>query len=154
MNLFPNSIRNAVQSEVQMRFPMLSQTRFAPYTPYRAPAGGTRCIPRRRTAVAAVAKTFTKDVVLLTKDDGECIPRGSRRSVLYDGGQIANMVDFQSSWSEEQVRGRIEHCFKGLINLEKPYPRYVLKLVGATTEADPGGVRWVRTNPPFCPGFY
>lgn len=111
-----------------MRFPTLSQTRFTPYTPrhtYRAPAGGARSVPRRQASIAAIAKTFTKDVILLTRADGDSVPRGSRRSVLYDGGRIANMVDFQSSWSEERVRGHIEHSFKGLIDLDKPYPRYM-----------------------------
>ena len=73
----------------------LSQARLAPYTPhhtYRAPAGGAHAIPRRRTSVAAIAKTFTKDVILLTRADGDSIPRGSRRSVLYDdSGRIANI---------------------------------------------------------------
>ena len=111
-----------------MRFPTLSQTRFTPYTPrhtYRAPACRANSVPCRRASVAVIAKTFTKDVILLTRGDGDSIPRGTKRSVLYDSGRIANMVDFQSSWSEERVRGHIEHSFKGLIDLEKPYPRYV-----------------------------
>ena len=103
--IFQYSDNNAIQNEVQVRFPTLSQTRFAPYTPrhtYRAPAGGARCVPRRRTPITAIAKTFTKDVILLTRNDGEGVPRGTRRSVLYDSGHIANMVDFQPSWSEER----------------------------------------------------
>ena len=72
-----------------------------------------------------MAKTFTKDVVLLAKSDGDCIPRGARRSAMYDRGKIVNMVDFKSSWSEQEVRGHIEHCFKNVIDLNKPYPRYV-----------------------------
>ena len=71
----------------------------------------------------AIAKTFTKDVILLTRNDSEGVPRGTRRSVPYNSGCIANMVDFQSSWSEERVRGHIENCFKGIIDLENPYPR-------------------------------
>ena len=52
--------------------------------------------------MVAMAKPFTKDVILLTRADGDNIPRGSRRFVLYDSGRIANIVDFQS-WNEEQV---------------------------------------------------
>ena len=73
--------------------------------------------------MAAIAKIFTKDVILLIRADGDSIPRRSRRSVLYDSGRIAIMVDFQLSWNEERVWGHIEHSFKGLIDLDKPYPR-------------------------------
>ena len=77
------------------------------------------------STIMSVAKTFTKDVILLCKDDGDSIPRGARRSILYDSGRIVNMVDFKSNWSEQEVRGHIEHCFKDVIDKTKPYPRYV-----------------------------
>ena len=118
-----------MRSEIQQRFPTLATNRFAPYVPrhsYRPPASSVR-VPRRRAAnVIGIAKTFTKDIVLLTRADGDYIPRGSRRSVLHDESRIANMVDFQSSWTEQQVMERIESCFKGLIDVAKPYPRYVV----------------------------
>ena len=64
--------------------------------------------------------------MLLTKLDGNTIPRGTGRAVLHDKGRIVNMVDFQSSWNEQEVRARIEKAFIGLLNLEKPYPRCVV----------------------------
>ena len=74
-----------------------------------------------------IAKTFTKDVILLVRADGDCIPRGSRRAMLHDESRIANIVDFQS-WTERQVTERIASCFKGVIDVAKPYPRYVVLL--------------------------
>ena len=107
----------------------MGQRRFAPYIPwrtYRALAGTRSSIPRRRAyTVVGIAKTFTKDVVLLTRHDGDSVPRGARRSTLHDSGRIANMVHFKSSWSEETVRRHIEHLFKGIIDTSKPYPRLV-----------------------------
>ena len=71
-----------------------------------------------------IAKMFTKDVVLLTPADGDFLPRGTKRATLHDEGRIANIVEFQSSWSERKVREHIENCFKEIIDPEKPYPRY------------------------------
>ena len=118
-------LSDPVHNEVQQRFPTIP-TRFAPYVPrhtYRAPAT-SRPIPRRRAStVVGIAKSFTKDIVLLTKDDGDSVPRGAKRGKLHDDGRIANMVDLKSSWSEETVRAHIEHHFKGIIDTNKPYPR-------------------------------
>lgn len=117
-----------MRSELEQRFPTLSQSRFAPYVPrhtYRPPASSTRFPRRRASTVVGVAKKFTKDIILLARADGDSIPRGSKRAVLHDEARIANMVDFQSSWNERQVMERIESCFKGVIDLAKPYPRYV-----------------------------
>ena len=35
------------------------------------------------------------------------------------------MVDFLSCWDEEKTRKRIEDCFQGILDMNKPYPRYV-----------------------------
>ena len=89
-----------------MRFPVLSQTRFTPYTPrhtYRAPAGGARSVPRRQAFIAAIAKTFTKDVILLTRADGDSVPRGSRRSVLYEVAELR-------IWSISSPHGVKKEC--------------------------------------------
>ena len=115
-----------VHNEVQQRFPTMGPARIAPYVPrhtYRAPAT-TRALPRRRaSSVIGISKSFTKDILLLTKEDGDAVPRGAKRGKLHDEGRIANMVDFKSSWSEETVRAHIEHHFKGVIDTSKPYPR-------------------------------
>ena len=95
-----------MRTEIQQRFPTLAQSRFAPYVPrhtYRPPASSAR-VPRRSAAnVIGIAKTFMKDIILLTRADGDCLPRGTRRVMLHDKSRIANMVDFQSSWTEQQV---------------------------------------------------
>lgn len=127
---FRNSTDN-VQAEVDQRFPTISSRRMqaAPYIPrhtYTLPARPSRSVPQRRASnVVGVSKTFTRDVVLLTKSDDGTIPRGARRAVLYDKGRIANMVDFQASWDEVAMRTRVEECFSGVLDLNKPYPRYV-----------------------------
>ena len=118
-----------MRSELEQRFPTLSQSRFAPYVPshsYRPSAVSSTRFPRRRAStVIGIAKKFTKDIILLTRADGDSVPRGSRRAMLHDEARIANMVDFQSSWNERQVMERIESCFRGVIDLATPYPRYV-----------------------------
>ena len=87
-------------------FPPLHKQGLAPYVPrhtYRAPAAA-RPIPRRRaSSLVAILKSFTKDIILLTKQDGDGVPRGARRGTLHDYRRIANMVDFKSSWGEETV---------------------------------------------------
>ena len=72
-----------------------------------------------------IAKTFTKDIVLLTAADGDSVPRGSKRAVLHNDSRIANMVDFRSSWTEQEVIQRIDSCFKGIIDVAQPSPRYI-----------------------------
>ena len=126
-SLCPNSFfinSDPVRNEVQQRFPTVRSAPYIPRHAYRAPAGARSSIPRRRAStVVAIAKTFTKDVVLLTRHDGDRVPRGARRAALHDSGRIANMVDFKSCWSEQTVREHIEHLFKGVIDTTKPYPR-------------------------------
>ena len=72
--------------------------------------------------VFAIAKTFTRDVVLLAPSETS-VPRGTSRSALHDDGRIINMVDFNSAWDEEKMAERIEKCFQGLLDVSKPYPR-------------------------------
>ena len=83
--------------ELQQQFPTLRQSRFSPYVPrhmYRPPPASL-CIPQRwASSVIGIAKTFTKDIVLVTELDGDIIPRGIRKAVLHDKGRIVNMVDF------------------------------------------------------------
>lgn len=128
MILFPNAVIIIMQYKVKCNgdFPHSPNQDSHPTLPATPTEHQLAVHILWRTPIAAIAKTFTKDIILLTKADGDCVPRGSKRSSLYDSGRIANMVDFQSSWSEERVRGHIEHSFKGLIDLNKPYPRYVL----------------------------
>ena len=110
--IFQYSDNNAIQNEVQVRFPTFSQTRFAPYTPrhtYRAPAGGARCVSRRRTPIAAIAKTFTKDA---HKEWWWECTKGNRRSILYDSGRIANMVDFSLCRARNKWGGMLRTASK------------------------------------------
>ena len=70
------------------------------------------------------------NVLLLAKakgsDDGVTdlvIPRGSNREKLHDEGQIANLVDINVNWTEEEVFQQIESQISTLIDDTKPFPR-------------------------------
>ena len=65
-------------------------------------------------------------VVLIEKNEGAAIPRGARKSSMHDKGHIANMVDFDISWSEHKGREKIESRLP-VIDRSKPYPRYTVK---------------------------
>ena len=71
----------------------------------------------------AASKVFTWDVVLIEKNEGAAIPRGAQKSSMHDKGHIANMVDFDISWSEHKVR-EIESRLP--VDRSKPYPRYTV----------------------------
>ena len=50
--------------------------------------------------------------------DDECVvPRGSKKSKWYDAGRVASMVDFNTSWRENQVCQHIEECFSAVLPL-------------------------------------
>ena len=72
------------------------------------------------------SRVFTWDVVLIEKNDGAAIPRGSWKSAMHYEGHINNMVDFDVSWSEQMVRQRIESRLP-VIYRSKPYLRYTMK---------------------------
>ena len=63
----------------------------------------------------SVAKSFTRDVVLLAPSES-CVPRGVSRAALHDG-RVANKVDFLSSWDGEKTYKRIEDCFQGTLDV-------------------------------------
>ena len=45
--------------------------------------------------------TFTKNVVLLSSDCSDVLPRGNAREKLHDSGQIANLVELDVNWCQE-----------------------------------------------------
>ena len=67
--------------------------------------------------------TFTKNVVLLSSDCSDVLPRGNAREKLHDSGQIANLVELDVNWCQEEVFGRIESRFSDLLDMSKPFPR-------------------------------
>lgn len=113
---------------MQHCFPTISgqRRRPHPYIPrhsYTPPMRPSRIQHSHHQAgVASISKSFTRDVVLLAPSEC-CVPRGVSRSRLHDEGQVANMVDFLSRW-DEKTRKRIEECFVGILDMNKPYPRY------------------------------
>ena len=113
---------------MRQRFPSVRE-RSAPYIPrqsYIAPTICARGVAARRGAVGAnPCKTFTRDILLLDKDDILKVPRGSTRGALYDTGSVANLVNFSTRWDEQQVYRRVEECFSNTLDLTKPHPRYV-----------------------------
>ena len=116
---------------MQQRFPTLGTRgeRMHPYIPrctYTAPSVRPRGSAHRHApTVLSASKTFTRDVLLLEPSQ-DSIPRGAARAALHDKGQIVNMVDLRSSWDEDKVRVMLETCFEGILDMTKPYPRYVL----------------------------
>ena len=74
----------------------------------------------------AASEVFTRDVVLIEKNEGAAIPRGAWKSSMHDKGHITNMVDFDISWSEHKVREKIKSCLP-VIDRSKLYPRYTVK---------------------------
>ena len=120
-----------VSGEMQHCFPTLtgqSRQRVHPYIPrhtYTPPMRPRVQRTRASTpAIVSIAKSFTRDVILLAPSEG-CVPRGSTRAALHDQGRVANIVDFMSSWDEDKTRKRIEDCFQSLLDFNKPYPRCV-----------------------------
>lgn len=108
-------------NEMRQRFP--TRQRCQPYfrQSYAAPA---RTIPSRRRR-SGRHTTFTKNVVLLANDSSDVVPRGARREQLHDAGQIANLVAFFKDWSGREVVQHLEERFSTLLDLTKPFPRYV-----------------------------
>ena len=128
--LFIFSFNNDVQVEVRQRFPTLGTRgeRMHPYIPRRTYKPATvrprSSAHRRAPTVLSISKTFTRDVVLLEPSQ-DSIPRGAARAALHDKAQIVNMIDLMSSWDEDKVRVVLETCFDGILDVTKPYPRYV-----------------------------
>ena len=70
-------------------------------------------------------RKFTKTVVLVATDD-IVVPRGKRREELHKLGVIVNLVDF-CNWDEQRMEAAIEEALRGVIDVQKPTPRYVIK---------------------------
>ena len=64
-----------------------------------------------------------RDVVLLSYDDPDTLPRGARKMVLQEEGRVANMVQLDTSWDEEHIMEVIEGRFAGVIDMSQPFPR-------------------------------
>ena len=104
-----------IGSEMRMRFPVGRQPWYQPYLqPYQLRRNYTVPMRQQRArlprAGGSIVSSFTKNVLLLAKakgsDDGVTdlvIPRGSNREKLHDEGQIANLVDINVNWTEEEV---------------------------------------------------
>ena len=115
-------------SELASRFPTIGSSR-APYIPRRSYA---QCVlPHRRLPVppSGLGKRprksiFTRDIVLLDDTESMIIPRGSNKSLKYDLGMIASLVELDSSWNERRVVQKIEECFKDSLDFQQPSPRY------------------------------
>ena len=114
-----------MQLEVEERFSHGRQ-RLHPYLPrhtYTAPIRSRVQSGRSSSGrVFAIAKTFTRDVVLLAPSETS-VPRGTSRSVLHDEGRIIDMVDFNSAWDADKMAEKIEQCFNGVLDASKPFPR-------------------------------
>ena len=81
----------AVQNEVQVQFPPLSKTRFAPYTPHIQQV--VHIVYHADIPPQRLLQNFHKDVILLTRNNGESVQRRTR-SALYDSGRIGNVEPF------------------------------------------------------------
>ena len=114
-------------NEMGQRFPT-RQPRYQPYYPrhsYAAPSRTT--IPNRHPRFRR--STFTKNVLLLAHDSSDVVPRGARREQLHDAGQIANLVAFCNDWTEHEVVQHLEDRFATLLDLTKPFPRYIIMYI-------------------------
>lgn len=115
-----NSQQSDIDTEVSSLFPCVrsslhsmgrsARQELAPYNPRRGYSRQRQPLRPLRTA----SKIFTPDVVLIEKKEGTVIPRGCRKSAMHDKGRIANMVDFDISWSERTVREKIELRFPNI----------------------------------------
>ncbi len=139
----PESIHNCVHfliicslvaSEMRERFPGQNgsggssrRRLLQPYYPRRNYTASA--IPRsissrnQQSPRVQVRSTFTKNVVLLASDCSDVLPRGNAREKLHDSGQIANLVELDVNWCQEEVYGKIECRFPNLLDMSKPFPR-------------------------------
>ena len=65
---------------------------------------------------------FTKTIVLVDDTDVN-VPRECRRQQLHEMGAVIDLVDFCTSWCEQEVRQAVETAFGGMIDDDKPPPR-------------------------------
>lgn len=108
------------------------QQSYQRFTPYQVPQYHRRTsyIPSRRarstsqrTSAGPRGRWFTKAIVLV--DDSDIyVPRGYRRQQLHEMGAVVDLVDFSTTWSEKDVRQAIEAAFGGMIDEDRPPPRY------------------------------
>lgn len=56
--------------------------------------------------------------VVMVDDDNVNVPHGKRRQVLHEMGAVADLVDFNTTWNEQQVREAVENVFQGMIDGE------------------------------------
>ena len=117
---------------MQQCFPTISgeRRRPQPYIPRHTYNQANR-FPRShrgRPSSIVSSKSFTRDIILLAPLE-TCVPRGASSAQLHDEGRVAIMVDFMRGWDEEKTRKRIEDAFQGVLDMNKPYPRYANTLI-------------------------
>lgn len=132
MDFLYNRSNDDVSAEMQQCFPTISgqRRRPQPYIPRHTYSPASRFPRSHRSQQSSIvsSKSFTRDVILLAPLE-TCVPRGASRAQLHDEGRVANMVDFLSCWDEEKTRKRIEDSFQGVLDMNKPYPRYANTLI-------------------------
>lgn len=102
---------------MRFRFPA-ARIQSHPYLPrrrYTSPVYTATPIPR--------SKKFIRDVVLISCNESDIIPRGLQKTILQKEGRVANTVELDTSWDSEHVHQVIEGRFSGLIDVSQPFPR-------------------------------
>lgn len=122
-----------IYSEMRDRFPGQSggssRRRLShPYYPmrnYAAASAIPRSVPSndRLSSRVQVRSRFTKNIVLLSIDCSDILPRGNAREKIHESGQIANLVELDINWQQEEVYRHVETRFSNLLDMSKPFPR-------------------------------
>ena len=68
-------------------------------------------------------RKFTRSIIVVDSES-ENVPRGAHRQRLHEKGLVVSFVDLWTNWSEDVFQA-IESALQGVIDVSKPYPRYV-----------------------------
>lgn len=108
------------------QIPQIQYSRRTTYVPPRLAARSSSSRQRRSQCFGeshSRGRWFTKTVVLVDSNDTN-VPRGVRRQQLHEMGAVIDLMDFFTGWREGKVRDTIEGAYGGMIDDEKPAPRY------------------------------